>query len=178
MVGRRSHAIEREQVGSPQDTPEVVVREAAYRAARAILADDVSAEIAGDHAVDAFMRVSSAGESINSLTSWARRVGRNFALSCKRRRCRKAAFVDVELLSAGVHRHSAVDFNAVMIVLRQHPEVRLTRKQRHVVEVLDPCDTIKGNARSIGMAPFALRRMLRTIGRRAAGLRESLLPTA
>lgn len=142
------------------------VRRHAYLAAFGVTNDSVTAELAGDHAMDALRGMCRDGTAVRRLGPWARRVGRNFAVSVVRRRRRVAGLVEIDTIQVAPSGTPSCDVRTLLVTLAKDPRVRLTRRQRTVLETLDPNGSMKANARAVGMAPFALRRMLKCIGRR------------
>lgn len=145
-------------------------RDGATAGARAVTSQRGIIADAADMTVDALISAALAGKSVRNVRRWAWAVGRNFARSLLSRR-QTVSLCDLDDPADAMSIRSAVadalDLVARIVTLVQAESVRLTRKQRAVLAELRPRDSLKANARYVGMAPFSLRRMLRSVGRRA-----------
>ena len=153
--------------GSLRDEDIEAARQGGAAGARTVTQRGDVIGMAAERAVDALVSKVMEGKKVGNVRAWARIVGMNFA----RRMIARPRTVPLEdFTTQGGRGADLLDepgFVERIVVLLEEHSAALTARQREVIRVLDPRLSIRANAKRVRMTPFSLRRMLRTVGRRA-----------
>lgn len=126
---------------------------------------------AAEQTADSFVSAVLSGNLPKDLRAWARTVGRNAARKLLARRSavslERLEPVAREEVDEGAEGFDSRSFLTRVVALLDDSRVRLTEREREVLGQIDPGEALKANARRIGMKSFVLRRMLRSVRRRA-----------
>ncbi len=142
-------------------------RSAGAAGARTVTARGDVIATAAERTVDALVSAVMQGKLVQHVRGWGRVVGRNIArelIAKPRRLCIDDTAAPAK--DASTLQGAEPGVTERLASLLADKRVVLTSRQRQVLSALDPNRSVKANAASVGMTPFSLRRMLRSVKRR------------